>query len=207
MPGTNCQMTARAPTISRSTGLSEDVVAAPPTVRLDFQTVYRSHFDYVWRTLRAFGIEEAQIEDAVQDVFVVVHRRLREFEGRARIESWLFAIAQRVAQRHWRTRSRRREAAGPLPEVADPAENGPSAAAERAQAAQLLVQLLDGMQYDQREVFVLVEVHEFAVTQAAATLDVNVNTAYSRLRLARRQFEKALGEYLQAEPSEGEMYE
>ena len=64
---------------------------------LVFEEVYAQHVRFVWRTVRSFGVAEAQLEDAVQDVFVVVHRRLREWEGRAAITTWLFAIARRVA--------------------------------------------------------------------------------------------------------------
>ena len=53
---------------------------------LSFDDVYNQHAPMVWRVLRTFGVSEAQIEDAVQDVFVVVHRRLPEWEGRAAFE-------------------------------------------------------------------------------------------------------------------------
>jgi RNA polymerase sigma-70 factor (ECF subfamily) len=62
-----------------------------------FDEVYAENFAFVWRVLRTFGLSEAQIEDAVQDVFFVVHRRLPDWEGRAAITTWLFAIARRVA--------------------------------------------------------------------------------------------------------------
>src|SRR6186997_1961399 len=69
-----------------------------------FDAVYTAHVAFVWRVLRTFGVAEPQLEDAVQDVFVVVHRRLSEWEGRAAITTWLFAIARRVASAHRRRR-------------------------------------------------------------------------------------------------------
>jgi RNA polymerase sigma factor (sigma-70 family) len=84
-----------------------DSVAGHGQPALPFADLYELQFAYVWRTLRALGVDAEQIEDAVQDAFLVVHRRLGEFEGRARIETWLFAIAQRVAQRYRRTAARR----------------------------------------------------------------------------------------------------
>ncbi|HLL20652.1 MAG TPA: sigma-70 family RNA polymerase sigma factor, partial [Kofleriaceae bacterium] len=84
-----------------------------------FDEVYTQHAAFVWRVLRTFGVGESQIEDAVQDVFVVVHRRLGEWEGRAAITTWLFAIARRVASTY-----RRRGGAHPTEElVAGPGGN------------------------------------------------------------------------------------
>ena len=47
-----------------------------------FEVVYDQYFDFAWRNLRRLGVPPAQLDDAVQDTFVVVHRRLAEFEGR-----------------------------------------------------------------------------------------------------------------------------
>ena len=66
------------------------------TATPSFAQVYDRGFAYVWRTLRALGVDEAHIDDAVQDTFVVVARRLDGFEGRARLETWLFAIALNI---------------------------------------------------------------------------------------------------------------
>ena len=89
-----------------------------------FDQIYAQHFAFVWRVLRTFGVAEAALEDAAQDVFVVVHRRLPEFEGRSAITTWLFAIARRVAGSHRRrvTRedrvaARRRQILGAVLEV------------------------------------------------------------------------------------------
>src|SRR4029079_8293311 len=82
-----------------------------------FDDVYAAHVRFVWRVLRTFGVPEAQIEDAVQDVFVVVHRRLAEWQGRAAITTWLFAIARRIAGAHRRRAGRRDAAALPLGEA------------------------------------------------------------------------------------------
>src|SRR6476620_7217092 len=49
---------------------------------LRFETVYRDHAGFVWRVLRGMGVADVLVEDAVQDAFVVVHRRLPEFDGR-----------------------------------------------------------------------------------------------------------------------------
>jgi RNA polymerase sigma-70 factor (ECF subfamily) len=157
-------------------------------VPLSFDDVYTAHFAYVWRILRTFGVPEAALEDAAQDVFVVVHRRLPEFEGRAAITTWLFAIARRVAGAH------RRKVDGRTEPLADePAgTNDTFAAFSRAQAAATVMAILDTLDEDKRIVFALVELEQLSVPEIAKMLDINLNTAYSRLRLARAAFEQAV---------------
>jgi RNA polymerase sigma-70 factor (ECF subfamily) len=154
-----------------------------------FDEVYAAHLGFVWRILRTFGVPPAQIEDAVQDVFVVVHRRLAEFEGRAAITTWLFAIARRIAGAHRRragnarTETLTEEPAGGADTFAD---------ASRAQAAATVLAILADMDEDKRIVFALVELEQMSVPEVAKVLDLNLNTAYSRLRLARQAFETAV---------------
>ena len=154
-----------------------------------FDEVYATNVAFVWRILRTFGVPPANLEDAVQDVFVVVHRRLPEFEGRAAITTWLFAIARRVAGTH-----RRRAATGKTEEL--PAELVAStdtfADAARAEAAATVVSILADMDEDKRVVFALVELEQMTVPEVSKLLDVNLNTTYSRLRLARAAFEAAV---------------
>ena len=73
----------------------------------DFDAVYREHFPFVWRNLRRLGVAESHVEDAAQEVWVVVHRRLREFEGRSSMRTWLFGITMRTASDHRRWRRRK----------------------------------------------------------------------------------------------------
>jgi RNA polymerase sigma-70 factor, ECF subfamily len=157
---------------------------------LSFDDVYARHFAFVWRVLRTLGVPEAGVEDAAQDVFVVVHRRLCEFEGRAALTTWLFAIARRVASAH-----RRKGAARAYDE---PLDDDPAGAADtfaafsRAQAAATVMAILDTMDEDKRIVFALVELEQLSVPEVARMLEINLNTAYSRLRLARHAFELAV---------------
>jgi len=154
-----------------------------------FDEVYATHVAFVWRVLRTFGLAEVQVEDAVQDVFLVVHRRLPEWEGRAAITTWLFAIARRVASAH------RRRASGDRTEVLvdEPAGRDDTfAAMSRAQAAATVFHILQQLDEDKRMVFALVELEQLSVPEVARMLDLNLNTAYSRLRLARHAFELAV---------------
>src|SRR5258708_23415591 len=70
--------------------------------------IYERYGDFVWRNLRRLGIGEEAADDALQDVFLVVHRRLADFESRSSVKTWLFGIVLRVAQTHLRTARRRR---------------------------------------------------------------------------------------------------
>ena len=155
---------------------------------LSFDEVYGAHVNFVWRVLRALGVPPTQLEDAAQDVFVVVHRRLADFEGRAAITTWLFAITRKVAARH----RRRTEVAPPRTVIAEQAADAdPFADVARAEAAVTIAAILDQMDDDKRIVFALVELEQLSVAEVARMLDLNPNTAHSRLRLARAEFTAA----------------
>ena len=160
----------------------EDAVATP-----SFDDVYESHVAFVWRVLRACGVPVEQLEDAAQDVFVVVHRRLVDFEGRSSITTWLFAIARKVAARHRRRSSPPAEPVSELVPAPDPFDQ-----VARSEAAATINAILDRMDEDKRLVFALVEVEQLSVAEVARMLDINPNTAHSRLRLARAEFAAAV---------------
>lgn len=163
----------------------DDVVEIP-----SFDEVYEQHVAFVWRTLRSFGVAETQLEDATQDAFVVVHRRLPEWEGRAAITTWLFAIARRVAGSYRRKRGQAEQRTTPLDDKHEDSADT-FAALSRAQAAATVMAILDTLDEDKRIVFALVELEQLAVPEVARMLELNLNTAYSRLRLARAAFELA----------------
>src|SRR5882757_9514417 len=120
-----------------------------------FDAVYEAHVGFVWRVLRTFGVPPVQLEDAVQDVFLVVHRRLAEWQGRAAITTWLFAIARRVASTHRRRADKRTEALTDAiaERTDDPVRGGdPFAEAARAQAAATVLAILDQLDDDKRMV-------------------------------------------------------
>jgi RNA polymerase sigma-70 factor (ECF subfamily) len=156
---------------------------------LAFESVYAEHFRGVWRTLRRLGVADAQLDDAAQDVFVVVHRNLPAFDGRS-LRGWLYAIAVRVASDHRRGTATRR--AVPLTEaLPDPAPD-PARRSELADAVRLLHALLSELTDDHRTVFVLGELEQLTVPEIAEALGANPNTVYSRQRAARAHFEAAL---------------
>lgn len=162
----------------------EDGVVVPT-----FDEVYAEHVAFVWRVLRACGVPPDLLEDAAQDVFVVVHRRLAEFEGRSAITTWLFAITRRVASSH-RRRGQTAVAPVAVPDIAGPAD--PFDDVLRREAAAAIAAILDRMDEDKRLVFALVELEQMSVADVARMLDINPNTAHSRLRLAREEFAAAV---------------
>ena len=63
---------------------------------MTFEETYRTHFAFVWRTVRRLGVADSSVEDVTQDTFLVVHRRLASFNGKSSLKSWLFGIVVRV---------------------------------------------------------------------------------------------------------------
>jgi RNA polymerase sigma-70 factor (ECF subfamily) len=155
-----------------------------------FEALYRQHHAFVWRSVRRLGVPMAEIDDLVQEVFVVVHRRLSEFEGRSAITTWLFGIAYRVvrdARRSAAARARREALASAARPPTEPEQR-----VQRRQVAQILDELLDGLDEDQRSVFVMADIVHMSAPEIAELTNTKLNTVYSRLRLARRAFEAAL---------------
>jgi RNA polymerase sigma-70 factor (ECF subfamily) len=168
---------------------------------LEFGDVFRQHFDFVWRALRSFGVRDIAVDDAVQDVFLCVHRRLPEFEGRSSLKTWIYSIAYRTAQNH--RRGARRHATVSLETVAietQPAspEQSPGERVQTAEAGQFVLAFLDQLPAEQRDVFVLCVLEELTAPDAAEVLQVKLNTVYSRLRLARAEFRQALARFAAA---------
>ncbi len=159
--------------------------------QLDLGTVYEAHFDFVWRTARRLGVGDAFVDDVVQDVFLVVYRKLPEFEGRSSVKTWLYAIARRVVSDH-RRKACQRKPHTPIPDAMVATGASPDERAARQQAAVLLHGFLDSLPDEQREVFVLSELEQMTAPEIEEATGANVNTVYSRLRLARKAFERVV---------------
>jgi len=163
-----------------------------PEGPLVFEAVYAAHFRGVWRTLHRLGVSRAQLDDAAQDVFVVVYRRLGEFDGRS-LRGWLYAIAVRVASDYRRRPWYRRSV--PLTESVIDSAPDPGQASELGESVRLLHELLATLSDDQRVVFVLGELEQLTAPEIAKVLELNLNTVYSRQRAARARFEAALARH------------
>jgi len=161
--------------------------------KLDFRAVYDAQFDFVWRSLRRLGVASCDISDALQEVFLVVHRRLSEFEGRARITTWLYRICLRVASDRRRRAHVRREEPSDLAAL----DSMDVAITSEDQLVQdedlrLLDDVLALLSLEQRAVFTLFELERMSSEDIAIALEIPLGTVYSRLRLGREAFRKAM---------------
>jgi len=181
------------------------VEAAPDAAgTLDFAAVYQAHFAFAWRTIRRLGVPADQVDDVVQDVFVVVARRLPSFDpGRSHPRSWLYGVITRVVRNDRRRQRRKDRPCLPLDDGSEPSlasrlpstAPGPQQAAEEQEALRLVSAILDTMPEDRRELLILADLEEMPIVEAAESLGINLNTAHSRLRAARREFDEALARF------------
>jgi RNA polymerase sigma-70 factor, ECF subfamily len=159
----------------------------PSVSPFDLTAAFRDHHDFVWRSLARLGVHGDAIDDAVQDVFVIAHRRGHNYDGRAPLRHWLYGITRNIALKHRERTARARVRASEGPEVRridDPiAERDTIATVER---------FLAELDEDQRAVFMLAEIEGHTAPEIADMLSVKLNTVYSRLRLARARFERVL---------------
>lgn len=162
---------------------------------LDFLAVYEELFPFVWRVARRRGIPDAMLDDICQDVFVIVHRRLAEFEGRSSVKSWVYGILNNVVLMHHRTTRRAPGRTEFDPELLVDAGPDPADAASGAQAAKIAQAMLASLSDDQRAIFILVELEGMTVPEAAEAEQLNLNTAYARLRAARAAFSAAVARF------------
>lgn len=188
----------------------------PPFMSLptrEFEALYRDHYDFVWRNAQRLGVPAASLDDVLQEVFIVAYRRLPDYDGRAAPSTWLFGILHNVWRNHRRgsVRSDRKHVALSQHSAAWLGQRHANSqrAAEAELAARLLAEFLAELDEHQRTVFVLAELEGMTGPEIAAALDLNLNTARSRLRAARRAFETrfdadtelaALTESLRREP-------
>lgn len=173
------------------------LMAASDPPRLDFDDVYGAYAEFVWRNARRLGVPDSELDDVVQDVFLVVLRKLDELVSPGSTRAWLFSILVRTVRSHRRTTQRRDPAVRSGATTVDPdripesQRSRPDAQAERSHALRVLCELLDGLDSDKRCVFILAELEEMTIAEIAEALDLNANTVYSRLRAARLDFERA----------------
>ena len=156
-----------------------------------FAAAYDAEFEAVWLYLRRLGVPEADVEDAVHDVFVVAHRRYGTYDSSRPLRPWLLGIGFRIAAQ-WRRRHRLEvTVAEPEPERPDDAHAPDEVVASR-QASRRLQVALAQLDIDQRAVVVMHDLNGIAVPEIATALDVPLNTVYSRLRLGRAKVTAAL---------------
>lgn len=159
--------------------------------------IYAAEVRWLWRVLWRLGVPERDLEDVAHDVFVVVHRKLPDYDPTRPLRPWLFGICFRVALDRRRKASIAREQPGTLPDhVVDSAAVDAFAVVQQRQQHRQQQHLVQGalqtLPLEQRAIFVLHELEGVAVADCTAVLDAPVNTLYSRLRLARVAFARAV---------------
>jgi RNA polymerase sigma-70 factor (ECF subfamily) len=167
--------------------------ADPGRPDLGFDDVYAAHFAFVSRCLRGLGTPEASLEDAAQEVFLVVHRRLDQFSGESSVRTWLFGIVRRVASNQRRAVKRQPPRQDIQPDsVAQPIEPlTPLEQIQNAEAAAFVERFLERLPNGQRDVFMLAVIEEMSIPEVADALSIRLNTAYTWLRRARARFREA----------------
>lgn len=159
--------------------------------------LFRAQAPFIARLLGRVGVAQADIDDAVQEVFLVAHRRGGFEEGVASERTWLAEIALRVASNLRRSKRRR-------PTLHDDAVLGgvesrtgdPHASAETRERVERLAEALDALSEEARLVFVLIEIEGCSADEVAKARGIPVGTVYSRLHNARKivraSYEQAL---------------
>jgi RNA polymerase sigma-70 factor (ECF subfamily) len=163
--------------------------ARPEGADRDLTTAFAAHHAFVRERLRGLGVPPTDLDDAAQDVFMVLVRRIADYDPQRPIRHWLAGMARRVARRY-RERSRREVI--PLQPGAARADVDLDDAVRRSEAQVVLESFLSQLDADRWAVFVLAEIEGLRGTEIAAELGVNLNTVYARLRSARTELERAL---------------
>jgi RNA polymerase sigma-70 factor (ECF subfamily) len=164
---------------------------AAAAARTRLEGLFATHFDFIWRSLRRFGLSEDRADDATQQVFMIASRKLDAInEGSER--SYLFGTAMRVASDIRKSAPVRREVV--REDVGVELEGGvrPDDLLEQRRAREMLDKALDLMDLDLRAVFVLFELEEMSTTEIASLLSIPHGTVASRLRRAREDFERSV---------------
>lgn len=164
------------------------------------RAIFDEYSPFVWRTFKHLGVPERDIQDLCQDVFVVVHRKLDGFEGRSSLRTWVYGICLRTASDYRRrAHIRREQAVDEVPSAVLEADQEDQL--ERARYRKRLLELLDELDEEKRQVFVLYEIEELEMKEIAEAMGTPLQTAYSRLRAARQMLARALSE---GKPQEAE---
>lgn len=179
---------ANASSALASGGMAGVVVeeALPKRPRLPFREIVGSCHDLAWRTLRRLGVPAANVDDALQKVFLAVHAHYEQLEGGAE-RAYVLSVCQGVAANERRSARRKDAALGALAHEPRGSERSLEVVLDRAKARIMLEQVLDDLDDDLRFVFVLHEFEELSGPEIATSVGVPVGTVASRLRRARER--------------------
>jgi RNA polymerase sigma-70 factor, ECF subfamily len=169
---------------------------------MTLEDIYAHHADFVWRCLRRQGVPREDAGDAIQEVFLAVHRTLAGFEGRSSVRTWLFTICRSVARDRRARAYRRLEVVRPSATFDDVDERADAAArVEHNDRLSLLETILARLEPELRDVFVLYEIEDLTGEEIAEALTLPLGTVYSRLQVARKEFKRAVVRFEASAPA------
>jgi RNA polymerase sigma-70 factor (ECF subfamily) len=171
-----------------------------------FRAVYDQYFDFVWTCARRMGVAMDAVDDIVQEIFIVVHARLHTIERPESLRSWLYGVVRRTVSTYHRGQHARamRESRAPVREGGTSAmQPSPLDLAVMSDEVRLMWRLLGQIDDRKREVLILAELEEMAAPEIAEAVGIPLNTAYSRLRAARQDFNEAFLRYRATQKDEG----
>ncbi|WP_437941059.1 RNA polymerase sigma factor [Sorangium sp. So ce341] len=187
-----------APAHDADPGSAADADAGPapePPPRPSFEEVYTGLLRYVLRVLWRMGVPTRHLRDVAQEVFLVVHRRFGDYDPRFSMKAWVASIASHLALRHQRLSRNRREllarSEAERIDVADPSDDAEQRFAQ-AETQRIVRALVQRIEDDRRVVFLLYELEGIEMREIAAALEISENTAWDRLRRARKEFAAAV---------------
>ena len=162
-----------------------------------FSTIYRNWFREVTRWARALGAPPSDLDDVAQEVFLVVERRLKTFDG-ANLRGWLYEITRRTVSGE-RRRAWFRNVFGRSPGVAlddlRDLRSDPGQVLEEKQAHQILLALAAKIGRSRRDTFLLFELEGYSGDEIAALQGIPVGTVWTRLHLGRKEFMAAVARF------------
>lgn len=161
-----------------------------------FADLYRDNVQAVARWAGRLGGPSLEMEDIVQEVFMIAHRRLPDFRGESRVSTWLFGITQNVVRHRRRKEGLRRwlSLAADDPGQSPPPRPTPVEELERREATRIVYRALDRLREKYRTVFVLFEIEGLSGPEIAALTGLSPATLRVQLHRARAQFTAALEE-------------
>jgi RNA polymerase sigma-70 factor (ECF subfamily) len=158
--------------------------------RAEFDAFYQQHVQLVGRWAARLAGPDLEIEDLVQEVFLIAHRRRDTFRGAAKISTWLFGITQNVVRHRRRKERVRRLLLGAVTDVGRVTALRPTPVEEleRREATKTVYHLLDDLPDKYRDIFILFEIEGLSGAEIAALTGLNVTTLRVRLHRARTRF-------------------
>jgi RNA polymerase sigma-70 factor (ECF subfamily) len=164
----------------------------------NFVDLYKTYFDFVWSSARYLGVDEAEMDDVVQEIFITIHGRISTLQKPESLRSWIYGITRRVVCTYHRTKRTALITTNTVrlePEMLRPERTSPLQIVEQSEQTELLRILLNELDASKREIIQLAELHEMTAPEIAVAIDIPLNTVYSRLRAARQELEEGFRRY------------